>query len=299
MEGSIRTAKFHKWLSHATPNKPMKKPHFFLIPGLCAITVLMGASARGASVLVPFDTSAQYSGNFNEVVAGTDGLTWSSANGAGGTSGRINVTQGASADTTAVYTPATYNLTAGGSTTISLYFLTPTTIGTNSQVTVAQVGFSEDTAQGFYSSGGQDYISARVRSFTTGTTYIMEGVFGNNGTASIVNATAAFSLTTNTWYKLSATFTDIGTSFSYAATVENYGTTGASFVSTVQSISGTQAQTSLSSSDTTAYGAFRANGTTNNKVLALDNFAIIPEPSTASLIMGALGMLALLRRRAC
>ncbi len=271
----------------------MKTKHKAL-PAIFAAT-LVAALPVHAAILVDFDVSTDYTTDFTEINTTSDSFTWSSSTGVGGTSGRVDVTQGATTDSTALYNQSSFNLSDGSPQTISLFFLIPPTIGGDALITAAQVGFSEDLTQAFLSGGGQDYVSARVRSTTTGTNYTLEGTYANNGAAANVNLTSAFTLTASTWYKLSATFTDTGSGFTYSALVEDYGATGSTLVGAVSGASITSQamnQTSLSDgSDVTAYAGFRANGNPNNKVLAVDNFGVVPEPTTNILMLCGLGLI--------
>jgi hypothetical protein len=250
------------------------------------------------AVLVTFDAATDYTSLFN--ATDSNALSWSSANGVGGTSGRVGVPQStASTDTSAIYNLASFDLTTGSTFETSIYFLIPNPIGGNAQITAAQIGFSSANNQGFLNTAGFAYISSRVRASAIGSTYVLESQFKNPaGSATNHGTTGDFSLTAANWYKLTATYTDVGSSFTYTASVQDFGAAGTTVGSVVQSISGSLAQTSLSGSDTTAWAAFRANGhVSNNKVLALDNFAVIPEPGTLALVGVALGSLLLFRRR--
>ncbi|MEX2382266.1 MAG: PEP-CTERM sorting domain-containing protein [Opitutales bacterium] len=250
------------------------------------------------AILITFDEATDYTSLFN--ATDSDALSWSSANGVGGTSGRVGVPQStATSDTTAVYNQTSFDLTTGDTFETSIYFLIPDPIGGNAFITAAQIGFTSENNQGFLNNSGFAYISSRVRANATGDTYILESQFKNpTDGATNVDTTGTFNLSVDNWYKLTATYTDVGSSFDYTATVQNFGTDGITTGSVVESISGNMAQTSLSGTDTTAWAAFRSNGhVSENKVLALDNFAVIPEPGTLVILGFALTTLAVFRRR--
>ncbi len=283
-----------------------------LATAACAGTLLFASPARG--VLVELDTTAEYTngtgtattpgtGNFNESGATSylDALTWSGSNGVGAVAGRLDVntpTSGGNTDTTATYAGAgsSFDLTIDSPHTTSVFFLTSAAT-TITGVIPAQVGFSELNNQPFLTGVGQDWVTAAV--VTTGTgTFNLRGRFANNGTQGENNATANFSLASSTWYKLTGTFTDAGSSFNFSAALDNYGADGTAYVSTLASIvGGSLAQTSLSTTDTEAFGGFRVNANTTNQIVALDNFELIPEPSTGLMVLSGLGMLTLFRRR--
>jgi len=279
----------------------MKTSDSSIFSAACLLT-LSSLMPIGAAVIT-FDSATDYSNNFNESGAApayVDAYSYSASTGIGGNSGRIDVVQGAAGDTTASYKTSSYDLTTGTGYTTYVFFRTPSTFGAASGGIPAMIGFSEADNQPFLTALSQDWIAVAILAGASNTNFTMQGRYANNGTQTSLAATTAFTLNVDTWYKLAATFTDKGVTvgFNYSATVEDYGSNGTSLVGSVMPLSGTDMnQTSLSSSDTTAYGAFRTNTNGQNKVVALDNYFVIPEPSIFALLLGGLGTLVFNRRR--
>ena len=248
------------------------------------------------AVLIDFDVASDYNTDFNEVLGGVDSLSHSSATGVGGQAGRLNVLVGTTSDTTGVYTPSSFDLSSGNTFTLSIFFLIPNPIGGSAEITAAQIGFVETTSTGFLGSGSFSYVSARVRSSATGSTYYMQGQSAQNGSATNYNTTSAFTLTAGNWYQLTSEFTRNGSSVNYSARVDDRGVNGNGTASLVQSISGTMAALDMSV-DSTAFAALRSNGNANQKVVALDDFSVVPEPTAGLLAFAGLGLLVARRRR--
>lgn len=198
-------------------------------------------------------------------------------------------------DVAAVYQASVFDLTAFDPLTISGFFRTNATPAKGGSGAVFQLGFSANNTTAVYGDAGNSFISARVNK--TGTD---DNAFNFQTQVKLVGATspttatlsaANFSLTADTWYKLSLTLTRSETTnvFDYSTILENWGSTGENLVSVaVGSFTGTFTHAELYN-DSSVYAAFRSQE--GKSIAALDSFSVIPEPSTFLLLAPAFAMM--------
>ncbi len=263
------------------------------------------------AVVIDFTGTTSFTDNFNAA----SGMSLSPTGGVGSGQG-VNI-GGSSPAFYKGTTDAIPDLNVGDSVTMGLFFQ-------RAESTVPEGG-ARITALGLSTSG--DALDSNTGGL--GTAVSGQGNFGliiqlNGATASGVTAARlrtfdsasgaaptnsgflkTFNLTNNTWYKFEATFTMTATdnTWSVSSTLQDWGTTGTSFVGDVFTLSPTIVASSgagLAYDDTQLFAGF-SGASTHAK--AVDNFSLtttsaIPEPSTyAALVgLGALGFVALRRR---
>lgn len=271
--------------------------------GLCA-PALLPQVAQSASV--QFESATDLL-DFNQLGA-ADGasldLVHSATVGTGGLGG-LEHTATLPEDTTAVYTPASFDLTTGAMHTISIDFKTGTVPFGGPSNAVVMLGFTANNNTGFYSNTADAFIGGRVRhQGAVNGLQSQTKVSGGTGSTSFPanNALSGITFVADNWYRLSLSVTrdgNVASQFAYTMTLTDIGSTGTSGPAAVTN--GTLASTFLNAdlySDTTAYAAFRGVPGVTGSNVAFDNFTAIavPEPACALLLsVGALGLLA--RRR--
>jgi hypothetical protein len=267
--------------------------------------------AGGQTTNVQFESAGDLS-NFNLVTTGTvtggnsptaaGQLAFGSASGRSGTGGLIH-TAGGTTDLTAVYTAASFDVTAGTPIDLSVFFNTGAAANLTSTGTgaVLQLGLSGNSTTGVYGDPGNNFISSRVNRPTASTNSynIQTQVKATtvNGSVTGTPVAPSFSLTADTWYRLTLTVqrTAVADTFSYTTALEDWGTTGASLVSTVSGpLTGTFANADLYT-DTTTFGAFRA--VEGRATSTFDSFTVVPEPASALLLIGGFTALVGVQRR--
>jgi hypothetical protein len=280
-----------------------RKP-LLLSLGLCMAVV---ASQVAQAAIVQFESGGDLA-DFNQLT-GTDGVSinfeHSATAGTGGSGGLVHTATGPQ-DTTAVYTPAAFDLTTGVMHTATIDFKTGTVTGgsfSGSANAVVMLGFSANSNTGFYSNAADAFIGGRLRHRSSAggadglqsqTKIAGAGAVSSPADASLADITFA----SDNWYRLSLSVTRDATlnQFSYSMTLEDIGATGTSTPASLTNgaIMGTFLNADLYN-DTTAYAAFRGVPTVANSNVAFDNFTItpaIPEPATMALIaIGLLGSL--------
>ena len=264
-----------------------------------AAAIAVTSQASGALISSQFESAAELTGysqwtNLNALSTG--GFEFTAASGRNGTGGLTRVTPNTS-DTTAINTTVAFNLNLQPTTatlTLSQFFFFPVATAGPFGETSLQLGFSANDNTGFYGNPGHSFISGRLlkgngadRTFQTQT---RSG--GTNTNATVGNLTIA----DNIWYKFSVSLTKSATAntFDHSMIVEDWGSTGATFVSTLAtSTPGTFTNNELYI-DTTAYAAFRSIG--NSGITRFDSFEVIPEPS-GFMLLGCSAIGLLVRRR--
>lgn len=256
--------------------------------------VLLAAAScvASAQVLVNFNSSSDVT-LFQ--INGTTDYAWNSTAGTGGTGGLLG--SGTNAATYA-YTGgnATFDLSAGPQT-LSLDFKVNWTNGTNRAV--GQLGFLGASSMQFASGQTNYFLSTRLSTTTTTNTWILQSVQKNQTNDSNVTTAdigSGFTLTNGYWYRHEVTFTRTGTAntFSLSGSIFSLGSTGTSTPSLVTSYSNIGFTNSLLYGDTTLVASFRSRGTESPN---LDNFSVIPEPSSLALMGVGASLLLFARRR--
>ncbi len=244
-----------------------------------AFLTLLALPVSAASVMVDFDQAADL-GDFDA----TTNYSFGAATGVNG-SGGLNVDGNG---TVSQYTPTTFDLlTAGQSLTLSMDGFLDNT-GTSGEPAI-RVGLTGLTSTSF---GSGDYVFGGLLKLGDGSQnrYIIQiGATGEATTGS------EFSLTNNLWYRFEASFTANGTGdFDVNGQLFNLGATGTSTPTAVAgtSFSNTVTQATLRA-DSTLFAAFKTDA--RSGITVLDNFSVVPEPS--SFALASLGLAGLLIRR--
>lgn len=291
----------------------MRNKRAVLLGGLGMVFL---AGPAGAAV-VTFDNPNDFANNFvvntQTGTAGT-GFTQVSSGGVGNT-GAVDVTAGPSGtlDSTAVYTPTSFD-PAAGTITISQFVKVQST---NTGDRLLHLGIIDDTSATHQLNGGgaarADFISARISpgantaagATTSAFNYQVQAGQSTSGAATGTtnnNATTNFDLTLGDWYLFTINITKTATvnTFSVDGSLQDFGadglTPGATNTFAVQTIA---ANTTDMYNDTTVFGAFRSHAAQGGADL-LDTFTITqqtPEPAALGLVgMAAVGLLSRRRR---
>jgi hypothetical protein len=285
-------------------------PKCNMVPGalvLCfglSAAALLPQAARAA--MVHFE-SANDLLDFNQVTSANGvsiNFVHSATAGNGGSGGLVHAAT-APEDTTAIYTPVTFDLTGGAMHTLSIDFKTGPGAISGSANAIVMLGVSANNNTGFYSNAADAFIGSRVRrrSSSGGAEGLQSQTKIASGSA--VSAPADGSLAdinfaSDNWYRFSVSLTRdaIVNQFSYESTLEDLGPTGTGLPVAVTN--GTLAGTFLNSSlynDTAVYAAFRGVPAITNGNVALDNFTVTVVPEPAGALLFGLGMLGLLVSR--
>jgi Chitobiase/beta-hexosaminidase C-terminal domain/PQQ enzyme repeat len=237
-------------------------------------TYVFNTGGTGGSVLLDFNTSGEYTGNFVNPDITTASCTETNAGGVTN-SGAILVT---GADGNSTYYNGSWNFSTNTA------FVNVSIMGLIKQASSAadkwQIGIVGSTNTGFAGAATGDgwaFGSFRlVPQSTTSPTYQLVYQTATNGTTSTANVGSVITLTVGHWYQFNTFFTNTGsgTSFNMASSLIDYGTTGATAgsdlftFSTLESITGTQAAIS----SYIVYPCFRVADDTG--VSILDNFNV-------------------------
>jgi hypothetical protein len=271
--------------------------------------LLLAGSAHAA--LVDFNTAGDLNTNFfgaNSGGATSDNFVEADSIGIGGSRALDSIGVG-TGYTTLIYNQASYALAnVGDSITVSAFGLKQDDINaTNGSGSFLRVGLTDgnNNANNRITGGTGNAIALDVYNNTATAANFTDVIFRYSnkvGSVAFTNvAGGASTLVSGNWYKLTATFTNVdGTNISIAGTLDNYGTDGLTYNSTVRTIAASNFSNAGLIADTTLYGALlaRQDGGAN----AVDDFSItavpVPEPGTIGLL--ALGICGLLitRRRA-
>ncbi|MEZ0217353.1 MAG: hypothetical protein ACAH89_09480 [Rariglobus sp.] len=277
---------------------------------LSLVFAIILAPFSKADVLIDFNTATDFTSNFTEGSA-TGGTQFSySAAGGIGSSGALGVS--GSPEYISYNTPFSGIQGAdGGGYTVSLFFKASTnTAGTGGNLSLA-LGLVADTANSILMAGSNPgWIGMAINAVSTtagnSTNFVLS--FRSADTVGSVNSapqSASFNLTNGNWYKFTTAFVyNSGTAkFTAVATVEDYGASGASLLSTVASYTPTTIAATTIASSANLYAELRTGNLAYAGTSAIDNLAVvsaIPEPSQAAIVvsLAALaGCLALHGRR--
>ena len=267
---------------------------------LVATTLFLCAAASArAQVTIDFNGDASsLTDNFTQVLTGnntpTSSLTWGAAVGSDA-SGGVSITD----DITAIYTPLVIDATSlSSSFTMSIVFMTPASVASNPGANaVAMLGLSGANNTGFGGTGSNVFLGTRVRHASSGNKYYLQmqtrtaaGTLTQTP-ASDGAATSTITLSASTWYRL---VLDLSTgsaanTFDYTASIFNLGGDGTGVPASISgaTIAGTMTNADLAA-DQTAFAAFR--GVSGQHIVALDNFSVIPEPSSFAALAGVVGL---------
>lgn len=294
----------------------------FLIPSFCACTIaslLCPTNSRAAAI--NFDTLGDFTNNFNIALNSDAGKTngFSESSGSGGilgSPGSILYTQAGTNDSTAFFKTLGFDFSTDGSllTESVMFHLGAATAGSGQRI--VQLGFGTNFTSPFNGSTQQQqggspnfsaFTSVRINGTGTANSYTMEGqdkpigILGTGATA--FGGIPAFTLTANTWFRLTITVTNLpgATDYSIGGVVESFGADGVTFGGTVATFpvntrNGTNAPQVAADLATTLFGGFRASSGTTN-VSNYDTYSVIPEPSSFGVLAGGVGLFLVLRRR--
>lgn len=272
----------------------------------CSALVL---SASAQTILVDFDTDADYDENFVEIVAGNP----STSRDAGGYLLKPALADASATSTVAIYdTGATGALSAGaGGTTFSGARDTfGGTAGAGNFTIQADIYYdislgNTGTSFGFYTKVPTGQTTGYAGLFrimsTTSTDFRLFDSNGNPGTGAVgtqigstqtISGLAAGTFSLDTFYTIKLAVVDVGSNVEFTGSIY---TQGGSLITTF---------TTLSDTTSAVLGAgqvgFRISNSTINNNVRLDNFGIsvVPEPCTFGFLLGGASLLALRRRRA-
>jgi hypothetical protein len=270
--------------------------------GLCAVVVLPRA-AQSASV--QFESATDLLSFDQRTAADAVSLNFiHSATGGTNSSGGVVHTATLPEDTTAIYTPQSFDLTTGVMHTVSVDFLTGTVPIGGSANAMSMIGFSGNSNTGFYSNAADSFIGGRVRHQSGALNGLQSQtkIAGGAAISAPANASVAnIAFLSNNWYRISLSVTrdvNVANQFAYSLTLTDIGPTGTSLPSAVTN--GTLAGNFLNAdlySDTTAYAAFRGVPAVTNGNIAFDNFNAVAAPEPAGAFLLGLSALGLLSRR--
>lgn len=264
---------------------------------ILAVATLVAASPNFAAT-VTFDNGASDVALFNQVV-NTGSAGQYSANAASGTSGgagmdKAGTTGGTIQDSTAVYTTALDFANAAVGTTFTISGFVKASDYTTFNYSTYQIGFTQDSGQAFLNSAGYNWATFRL---ANGSLQTQSRTDPSAAVTTTLQSGTGSTMNTGDWYNYTFTLTKSSTvgTFTYTGSLQNWGSTGATLISTLGSYSGTITNSTLYN-DTSVYAGIRmTNGGT------VDNVAIVtavPEPGTYGLISaGAITGTAFVRRR--
>ncbi len=262
------------------------------LPLVLSFAAVLGLTATsGHTQTINFDQATDFDLFNNLTTSNADGDLYSST-ATGGTNGSGGVKVDGNA-AVAHYTASTFDLTAVGSSfTLSLdsFFNDNVATGTGP---VNRIGFTGTDSTGFggtgvYLFGGLNRISAN-----TGQLQI-----GNNTGSSFAGTSSLtdFTLVDDVFYRLTVSFTNSGSNqYAISASLFNIGATGTTPVGAPVATLGSTVTNAPFAADTTTYASFKSDQLSGGQVL--DNFSVVPEPSTFAMLLGGAGILAFLSRR--
>jgi hypothetical protein len=275
---------------------------------LCFGLFAAAAATQVAHATIVTFESASDLADFNQIAAAggaSTNFTHSATAGTNGSGGLVHAATGPQ-DTTAVYTPTSFDLTTGATHTLSIDYKTGPAAISGSSNAIVMLGFLAENNGGFYSLASDAYIGGRVRRRSSGSVEGLQSqtkAVGGSPTASPADSGLAdIAFVTDNWYRFSLSVTRDGSitnQFSYSLTLLDLGPTGTGIPAAV--VNGTLAGTFMNASlynDTAAYAAFRGVPTVANGSVAFDNFTVptfVPEPASAGLL--GICLLGLLTRR--
>lgn len=262
-----------------------------------AAAIAVTSQASGAVISSQFESAAglnDYSQRTNNGNLSTNGFQFTAASGRDGTGGLTRVTP-ATTDTTLINTAAAFNLNLQPTTAtliLSQFFFLPVA-SSGQDGSILQLGFSANNNTGFYGDTGHSFITGRLsRNSNANLQFQTQTRSGGSNTTSTVGT---LTIADNIWYKFSVSLAKSTTAnvFSSSMIVENWGSTGAAFVSTLATSTGTFTNSELYT-DTTAYAGIRSGS--DSGITRFDSFEVVPEPS-GFLLLGCSAIGLLVRRR--
>jgi hypothetical protein len=244
----MKASKLWKRPSAARSSRDTPILHMFVpsSPGLksyasTVILTIVGGVAHAQSVNVNFNAAADLSA-FGQRTSGavvngsaptTNTLVFGAAAGVNGSGGVTRTTAGA--EVTATYLPTSFDLTSNAPFNISTFLKTGTIAAATSGNTL-QIGFLPTDTLAFNGDSGNAFVRVRLLDVnTTDSTFQLQSQLKTTTGATSATSSAAFSLLNDEWYRLTGTIARSTTAnnFDFSVSLEDWGTAGASFVSTV------------------------------------------------------------------
>jgi PEP-CTERM motif len=209
-------------------------------------------------------------------------------------------------------------LASGNTVSTGIFFKRTTNAFTGTGVRISALGLTTSSAALTSSAGGLGQAIASEGNFgliiqsaavTAGgiTTMRVRTFDSDNNTTPVIGGTnlgSTFDVTDGNWYKFDVSITKTATAdtWAFTATVQDWGSTGTSFVSTLYTLTSTNftaAGAARAYADGSVFAGFSGASSFGN---AVDNFSLttaIPEPSSFAMIagLGVIGLAALRRRR--
>ena len=282
----------------------MRNSQISLVLRLLAVVITASSTAVHATVLVDYNTPGSLAGNF-ALNSGPAGLRFAEVSTGGiGNSGAVDIINALDADnTTAVYSPNSFDLSGPGtSVTVSQFGLRR-----NGQLTNTpffQLGVLSDLNERMDNDAAANSYASLILfpiSSNVATNIKMQYEYRTDGgSRQRVDTGLTASLITGHWYNFTATFTyDTSSSLLFSGALEDWGTTGTSFVSTVFSLAPTSPAgltmtgTGQVNGDSSVWAGYR--GYQEGGAELYDNFSAAPEP--AAMILLGLSAVVIRRRR--
>lgn len=265
-----------------------------------AAAIAVTSQASGAVISSQFESAAglnDYSQRTNSGNLSTNGFQFTAASGRNGTGGLTRVTP-ATTDTTLINTAAAFNLNLQPTTAtliLSQFFFLPTA-NSGQNGPILQLGLSANNNTGFYGDTGHSFITGRLARTGSANLEFQTQIKLGASTSPTTSAAGTLTVADNIWYKFSVSLTKSATAntFSHSMNVENWGATGATFVSTLAtSTAGTFTNADLYT-DTAAYAGIRSGS--DSGITRFDSFEVVPEPS-GFMLLGCSAIGLLVRRR--
>lgn len=286
------------------------KSFCFLVPMICGLSAMPVAARAG---LVDYNTPGDLAANFSLNDDGA-GNKYSEV-AAGGLGGSRAIASGFPVDavhTTALFDQSSFGFAnVGDSVTVSQFVLRQDDAGFPFEFSFMQLGILQNTTGRLGIDIGTDsYVSLRVLSDTTSPTgVLLQSEVRGSGDSSRTqqNTTGqSASLIAGNWYRFTATFENLSsTAVRITGALEDWGTTGSAFQSTILDLPASNLQSTVDLSglagstvlgDGQVWGGWRGFGAGGGALY--DNFSIVPEPTTLALF-GIGAVLVLRRRRGC
>jgi hypothetical protein len=237
---------------------------------LCA-GILLGATVVEADTFFSFDSGNELATIFSR---NNSNLSQVSSGGVGN-SGAVLVSGGAAG---ATYNQASFNFSQPG-TVLSCSIFFKYQNPTESWYPI-RLGFLSSPNTLF--DANPNAMGVEVYTGLGGPTDLLAD-FGQGGSGQILD----HPMVAGNWYRLSGTIVNLSSNLQITAWLDDFGTTGTTFVNSLSSFTRTGAPDGSIASDSTVWLAFEANSRAGAAMI--DNLAV-PEPRMAGLVFVALGI---------